>query len=141
MKYDFMKVQDRLKDLGNFYARTKTEVFKQIMDEMRESGIDIGLENIRTRLADNHSFEAAEASKKWADKLNEWAAKLDGGKDGGSGGGGEGGGAPNAEDEDFEFMLRVMRMIQQEQDLRARTRVLEQLRRDTENQAKETSEP
>jgi hypothetical protein len=127
-------------DLGNFYARTKTETFKQIMDEMRESGIDIGLENIRTRLADNRSFEAAEASKKWADKLNEWAAKLDGDKDGGGGGGG-GGGAPNAEEEDFEFMLRVMKMIQQEQDLRGRTRVLEQLRRDTEKQTEEPTEP
>lgn len=127
-------------DLGHFYARTKTEQFKQIMDEMRESGIDIGLENIRTRLADNRSYEAAEASKMWSDKLNEWAAKLEGDKDGGGGGGG-GDGAPNAEDEDFEFMLRVMKMIQQEQDLRARTRVLEQLRRETENKAQETTGP
>jgi hypothetical protein len=126
-------------DLGHFYARTKTESFKQIMDDMRESGIDIGLENIRVKLSENRSFEAAEAAKKWADKLNEWAAKLEGDKD--SGGGGGGGGSPNAEDEDFEFMLRVMKMIQQEQDLRSRTRVLEQLRRDTGNQATETNGP
>ena len=33
------------------------------------------------------------------------------------------------EDEDFEFMLRVMKMIQDEQDLRAQTRSLEQKRR------------
>lgn len=127
-------------DLGNFYARTKTETFKQIMDEMRESGIDIGLENIRARLTENRSFEAAEAAKKWAEKLNEWASNLDGDKDGGGGGAG-GDGAPNAEDEDFEFMLRVMKMIQQEQDLRGRTRVLEQLRRDTEKQSEEPTEP
>jgi len=117
-------------DLGHYHARTKTESFKQIMDEMRESGIDIGLEDIRSRLAENRSYEAAEASKKWADQLAAWAAKLEGDKDsGGGGGGGGGGGAPDAEDEDFEFMLRVMKMIQQEQDLRARTRALEQLRR------------
>jgi hypothetical protein len=48
----------------------------------------------------------------------------------GGSGGGEGG-APDAENEDFEFMLRVMKMIQSEQDLRAQTRVLEQLRRST----------
>jgi hypothetical protein len=47
------------------------------------------------------------------------------------GGGGGADGAPDAEDEDFEFMLRVMKMIQSEQDLRAQTRVLEQLRRST----------
>ncbi|RPJ35901.1 MAG: hypothetical protein EHM17_00535 [Verrucomicrobiaceae bacterium] len=127
-------------DLGHYYARTKTESFKQIMDEMRGSGIDIGLENIRTRLADNHSYEAAEAAKKWADQLAAWAAKLEGDKDSGGGGGGSGG-APDAEDEDFEFMLRVMKMIQQEQDLRARTRVLEQLRRDQENQTEEPTGP
>jgi len=129
-------------DLGHYHARTKTESFKQIMDEMRESGIDIGLEDIRSRLAENRSYEAAEASKKWADQLAAWAAKLEGDKDsGGGGGGGGGGGAPDAEDEDFEFMLRVMKMIQQEQDLRSRTRVLEQLRRDIDNKPEETPEP
>lgn len=128
-------------DLGHFYARTQTASFKQIMDEMRESGIDIGLEELRTKLADNRSYEAAEAAKKWGDQLADWAAKLEGDKDSSGGGGGGGGGAPNAEDEDFEFMLRVMKMIQQEQDLRASTRVLEQLRRDTEQQTKETTGP
>jgi len=54
-----------------------------------------------------------------------------GGGGGWVGGGGGAGGAPDAEDEDFEFMLRVMKMIQSEQDLRAQTRVLEQLRRST----------
>jgi len=128
-------------DLGHFYARTQTETFKQIMDEMRESGIDIALENIRTRLADNHSYKAAEAAKKWADQLNEWAAKLEGEKDSGGGGGGGGGGAPDSEDEDFEFMLRVMKMIQQEQDLRGRTRALEQLRRDHQNEGPDSNNP
>jgi DNA repair exonuclease SbcCD ATPase subunit len=122
-------------DLAHYYSRTKEESFKAIMDEMRESRIGIGLETVRQRLSSNHSFEAAEEAKKWADKLNEWAKKLEGEKDknGGDGGGGGGGdGAPDAEDEDFEFMLRVMKMIQQEQDLRARTRALEQLRRGSE---------
>jgi hypothetical protein len=127
-------------DLGHFYARTQTETFKQIMDEMRESGIDIALENIRTRLGDNHSFKAAEAARKWADQLNEWAAKLEGEKDSGGGEGG-GDGAPDSEDEDFEFMLRVMKMIQQEQDLRARTRALEQLRRDHQKEDPDFNNP
>ena len=124
-------------DIGHFYARTKTEAFKQIMEEMQKSGIDIGLDELRVKLTNNLSFEAAEASKKWADKLNEWASKLEGEKDGGGEGGGEG--APNSEDEDFEFMLRVMKMIQQEQDLRARTRALEQLRRDQKKDAPEAN--
>ncbi len=116
-------------DLAHFHARTNDESFKAILEEMRDSGIDSGLDQVRQRLAVNHSFEAAEAARKWGDQLNEWASKLDGKHDDANGGGG-GGGAPNPEDEDFEFMLRVMKLIQQEQDLRARTRALEQFRRD-----------
>jgi hypothetical protein len=57
----------------------------------------------------------------------EWAEKLEGPKDegGGDGGGGGGGG----EEKDFEFMLKVMRMVQAEQDIRGRTRSLEQMLR------------
>ena len=121
-------------DLASFSARMQDEEFKRLMEEMRDSKIDLGLEKIRTLLSSNHSFGAAKESKRWAGKLREWAEKLDEkNKQDGGGGGGGGGGAPNSEDEDFEFMLRVMRMIQQEQDLRGRTRTLEQLRRDNLN--------
>lgn len=115
-------------DLGNYFARTKTDSFKQILDEMKASQIDSGLEEIRSVLSSNHSFIATEQSKKWADKLTEWAKKLEGEKEKGGGGGG-GGSGQSPEDEDFEFMLRVMKLVQQEQDLRAQTRALEQLRR------------
>ena len=116
-------------DLAHYHARTQDESFRKIADEMRTSGIDLALEEIRIRLADNRSFEAAESACKWADQLNAWAGMLEGNRDD-AGGGGGGGGAPDTEDEDFEFMLRVMKMIQQQQDLRARTRALEQLRRE-----------
>jgi hypothetical protein len=118
-------------DLGHYFARTEKESFKSILDQMRDSQIDIGLEEIRAKLQKNHSYTATEDADKWAKKLAEWAAilgdELD--KENG-GGGGEGGGGPSPEDEDFEFMLRVMKMIQTQQDLRSRTRVLEQLKRD-----------
>ena len=120
-------------DLGHYHARTGDAAFKGIMDQMRDSKIDMGLEDVRAKLLLHHSFMATEGAKLWAAKLEEWAAILgdEMNKEGG-GGGGEGGG-PSPEDEDFELMLRVMKMIQQQQDLRARTRVLEQLRRDAGN--------
>ncbi len=118
-------------DLTHYFARTKTDSFKQIMDEMKESRIDIELEEIRLLLAANKSYTATEGAKKWADKLAEWAKKLNGDMDK-NGGGGGGGGGPSPEDDDFEFMLRVMKLIQQEQDLRAQTRALEQLHRSFE---------
>ncbi|MBC7979565.1 MAG: hypothetical protein H7Y36_03270 [Armatimonadetes bacterium] len=116
-------------DLGHYHARTSEPSFKDILDKMRESMIDLGMEDVRVKLQANHSFTATEGAKKWADKLSEWARILGDEMDK-SGGGGGGGDGPSPEDEDFEFMLRVMKMIQQQQDLRARTRVLEQLRRD-----------
>lgn len=123
-------------DLGHYHARTSDAMFRSIMEQMRDSKIDIGLEDVRAKLQLHHSFMATGEAKKWAEKLNEWAAILGDelNKDGGGGGGGEGGG-PSPEDEDFEFMLRVMKMIQQQQDLRARTRVLEQLKRDAGSSA------
>jgi hypothetical protein len=126
-------------DLGSYFARTKTDSFKQIFDEMRASQIDIGLEKIIGMLGSNHSYVATENSKKWADKLTEWAKKLEGEKDKAGGGGGGGGQSP--EDEDFEFMLRVMKLIQQEQDVRAQTRALEQLRRSNDPSEQHSNEP
>jgi hypothetical protein len=117
-------------DLGHYHARTGDAAFKSIMEHMRDSKIDMGLEDVRAKLQLHHSFMATEGAKHWAAKLEEWAATLgDELNTEGGGNSGEGDG-PSPEDEDFEFMLRVMKMIQQQQDLRARTRVLEQLKRD-----------
>lgn len=116
-------------DLGNYFGRTKDDGFKQILDAMKVSGIDIALEGIRNLLANNQSYTATEGSKKWAEQLSQWASLLSSENEKNGGGGGVGGGAPSPEDEDFEFMLRVMKLIQQEQDIRAQTRTLEQLRR------------
>ncbi len=117
-------------DLGHYYARTEKLPFKEVFEAMRESKIDVGMEEVRGQLLDNHSYQATEATKNWSAKLTEWAKKLEDemNKDQ-QGGGGDGGGSP--EDEDFEFMLRVMKLVQQQQDLRAQTRALEQLRRST----------
>lgn len=115
-------------DLAHFHVRTQQADFLAIYEAMRDSEIDLGLEKVRSALTENRSFEAAEESRKWADQLTAWANQLEKANEQNNGGGG-GGGAPNSEDEDFEFMLRVMKMVQKELDLRSRTRALEQLRR------------
>ncbi len=116
-------------DLGHYYARTGGDLFEEVRGEMREANIDSGLEAVRERLRKNYSFTATEESKMWASRLAEWAKQL-GEEAGKEPSGGGGGGAQDPEDEDFEFMLRVMKMIQTQQDLRGRTRALEQLKRD-----------
>lgn len=118
-------------DLGHFYARTEKEEHKQIMIEMRESNIDSHLEAVREKIVANRTFMALASAKKWAAQLKAWADILDPPQDpaGAGGGGGGEGQEPSLDDNDFEFMLKVMKMIQTEQDIRARTRALEQLRR------------
>ena len=113
-------------DLVHYSARTKTELFKQILDQMRTSQIDVGLEEIRTQLLANHSFVATESARKWADQLAAWAKTLEGAVAPPAAGAG-GPGSQSPEDEDFEFMLRVMKLVQSEQDLRAQTRALDPL--------------
>ena len=115
-------------DLGHFHARTQKEIHKELIDDMKDYNIDTMLETLRQEIGKNQSFTSAVRSKQLAEKLREWAKKLEGDKDGG-GGGGEGGGGGSQEEKDFEFMLKVMRMVQTEQDIRSRTRSLEQMLR------------
>ncbi|OYV06644.1 MAG: hypothetical protein CFE26_05165 [Verrucomicrobiales bacterium VVV1] len=124
-------------DLSHYFARTEKDTFKQILDEMRESKIDLKLEDVRKMLQENQPSSASDSAALWAAKLTEWAKKLEGEmkKDQEGGGGGEGGG-PSPEDEDFEFMLRVMKMIQKQQDIRSQTRALEQFLRSNQAPAK-----
>ncbi len=119
-------------DLGHFFSRTNKEAYRKVLDAMMEARIDLQLEDLRRILDMNQGFIAKEGAEKAAAKLNEWAKLLEGEQQ--QGGGGGGGESPPEQDEDFEFMLRVMKMIQQEQDIRARTRSLETLRRSYEGE-------
>jgi hypothetical protein len=115
-------------DLERFYARTQKPIHKEVYDEMYKSLIDEKLEQLRREILRNRTFVSTRLAKKWSKTLKGWAEKLEGPKpDGGGGGGGGGGGSP--EEQDFEFMLKVMRMVQAEQDIRSRTRSLEQMLR------------
>ncbi len=113
-------------DLFNYYARTQKEKHKELVDEMKQSRIDEAMEILSKHVSSNFSYTSISQSKKWAAQLRKWAKQLEGSKNQGGGGGGGGG---QEADKDFEFMLKVMRMIQKEQDIRGRTRALENLRR------------
>jgi len=116
-------------DLGHFYARTQKEIHKELLLEMQESHIDSALDDNRERIAENQTYKSVHYCRSWAEQLREWAKKLEESDGGGGGGGGGDGGGGSQEDQDFEFMLKVMQMIQKEQGIRSRTRSLEQLRR------------
>ena len=116
-------------DLTHYYARTQQEKHKELADAMNSSIIDESLRALSANVEKNISFKSIQESKKWAKQLAEWAKQLEGNKNEASGGGGDGAGGASQEDQDFEFMLKVMRMIQKEQEIRGRTRALEDLYR------------
>lgn len=113
-------------DLERFYARTQKPIHKEVYELMAASLIGERLEKLREKVSKNHTFDSIKFAKMWSNTLKEWAEKLEGPKDDGGGGGGGGGGG---EEKDFEFMLKVMRMVQAEQDIRGRTRSFEQMLR------------
>ncbi|MDA7608475.1 hypothetical protein N9168_04280 [Akkermansiaceae bacterium] len=115
-------------DLERFYARTQKPIHKEVYEDMAKSLIDEKLERLREKIQMNHTFTSRKLSKNWSDRLMSWAEKLEGPKPDGNGGGGDGG-SGGGEEKDFEFMLKVMRMVQAEQDIRGRTRSLEQILR------------
>jgi hypothetical protein len=115
-------------DLERFYARTQKPIHKEVYEDMAKSLIDEKLERLREKIQMNHTFTSRKLSKNWSDRLMSWAEKLEGPKPDGNGGGGDGG-SGGGEEKDFEFMLKVMRMVQAEQDIRGRTRSLEQMLR------------
>ena len=63
-------------------------------------------------------------SRLYASTLRHWAKLIDDYKKSRRGGGG--GSQSSISDAEFEFMLKLIRMIQQEQDIRMRTRAAEQ---------------
>ncbi|MDC0087959.1 hypothetical protein OAI07_00290 [Akkermansiaceae bacterium] len=114
-------------DLTHYFQRTAKEEHQVLAEKMEQSGINESLEELTKDVAKNLSYQSIDSSKRWADQLNAWAKDLkDSSESGGEGG--EGGSPPPA-DKNFEFMLKVMRMIQSEQDIRGRTRALEDLYR------------
>lgn len=115
-------------DLLNFFARTQKPIHKEVYEEMQKAEVGIELDVLRKKIGKNETFTSTRLAEQWQETLNAWAKMLEGSGDEDGGGDGDGGGG-DQEAKDFEFMLKVMRMVQAEQDIRSRTRSLEQMLR------------
>lgn len=116
-------------DLTHYYTRNPKKVFKQITDEMDKTAMAHSLEKLAYHLKLNHTYESLSAADNWAKQLDWWVKLLE--KQSSSppsGNLGEGNAQSSNQDQDFEFMLKVMRLVQKEQNLRSRTRALKNLR-------------
>ncbi len=130
-----------IEDLGFFYSRTQKEIHKKLLDAMRKSTINDDLSYLEKLLEHAYGGRSRTQADEIAVLLRKWAKILDESnkQQNNAGGGGGGGGGDSQEDKDFEFKLRIMRMVQREQAVRARTRALEQqLRSINPNQPQRT---
>ncbi len=112
-------------ELTAFFARTRIEKYKTVVDDMDKEKMDAALSKLEKNLSANHTASSINETKKMADNLNKWADIL--GKKGNEqtqsrgGQGGQGGGG----EVDMELLLAMLRMIQGEQNIRNKTRSLD----------------
>lgn len=117
-------------DLAHFYLRTKQEEHKAVLDKVRASTIHKDMEDMLFQLEQSENNLTAVRANKAAKQLKQWSKELADAIQKSKSQAGAGGGAQTgASAEDFEFMLRVLRLIQQETSIRGRIRSLEQKRR------------
>jgi len=114
-------------DLRNYSAYAEKPSFADLAEEIKSSPVYREMREIQDLLENNQRYLAIVSSKKWADQIEQWAQSLGGQLAQGAGGGGSGGsGGGNTQEEDAEFMFRIMEIVREQQNLRGKTRALEQ---------------
>ncbi|MEM7698202.1 MAG: hypothetical protein AAF236_07345 [Verrucomicrobiota bacterium] len=106
-------------DLEAYYQRKREPIFKNVLDQMKESAIVSELELIGVGARNNQAGRAIAASEYWADTLDRWAEELVAASDCEACQGGDKDSLPP------EIVLDVMKILRDETELRAETRELE----------------
>ncbi len=111
-------------DMEYYVRRVPEPAVKTVREEMEQKNAVEQLGGVADLIRDNRMAQAQEQAANWEKQLKTWADSLR--KKGGSGGGGGGGGG-NSEmsPELLELLVKLMRIRQQEQELREQTRMLD----------------
>lgn len=110
-------------ELNAFFARTRVEKYKKAVDAMENDKMEDTLSQLKKNLDLNHSGNSITGAEKLHKDFNKWAdiiAKSDNTHS--SQGGGQGGGGQV----NMEVLLSILRMIQEEQNIRDKTKALDQ---------------
>lgn len=118
-------------DLKAYQSRDPDAKRQQVLDDMQSLNMRVKLEEMPIRLRRKLNGDTLHRSEFWADTFDRWAEELvppqrsNGGKNGGGGGGG-GGNNPSIPP---AIVLEIMRLIDDQTQLRDETRTLEQARK------------
>ena len=121
-----------LEDLSYYKSRTGERIYSDLYNQMSAFSLREKLDLVHGNILNAITARSIDESRLYASTLRHWAKLIDDYKKSRGGGGGSGGGdQASISDAEFEFMLKIIRMIQQEQDIRMRTRAAEQEHRKT----------
>lgn len=119
----FKSVKYIKEDLYGFFTRTKMTIYDTIYQEMDDKGVLDGLKGLIRDIDDVKLVTSISGSKKWADQFIAWAEMLE--KAGDSDQQSDSSDSELTE-EQIELLLKLFRVIQREQQLRAATRALDE---------------
>ena len=124
-------------DLRNYAQRNDQTKHRELAQKIVESSILDGFFTVQEALKSNHGYVASHQAQYWAEQLRALVIFLEGipAASSGSGQGNTGDNNQRSSDQeqDTEFMLRLMDIVRTQKDLRGRTRALEQYKRTTTN--------
>ncbi|MBN1863867.1 MAG: hypothetical protein JW808_03090, partial [Victivallales bacterium] len=108
-------------DLSGYFARTRIEAYKAVSDSMEEKQMRRELKGLEDGIAENFTTKSIGMSRAMGDNFAMWADMLvDSGKsksqDAADG---------QPQEIDAEFIIGLLRVIQKEQNLREKTRMLD----------------
>lgn len=124
-----------LEDLNYYKARSSESIYSELYEKMDNFSLREKLDATQNNIKQAITAQSIDEAHYYASTLRAWAKLIDDFKkqkdaSSSSGGGGDGGGDQESmSDQEFEFMLKVIRMIQKEQAIRSKTRAIEQERR------------
>jgi len=117
------RLQAIAQDMEYYVRRVPEPAVKTVREEMEQKNVIEQLGNLADLIRDNRLAQAQESAGQWAKQLTAWAESLK--KKSGTGGGG-GGGEGEIPPELLELLVKLMRIRQQEQELREQTRLLDE---------------
>lgn len=128
-------------DMTEYFARSKTKGLDKVIEAIEKSDADTYFDGLLNDIQGNQWAEAFGRADEMSTKIEEWAKLMGQAASNGSGSSNASGGQQNQmNDDDFDFVMRVMNMVKQEIDIRAKTRAMEQLKRTLEHKQKKTND-
>ncbi len=111
-------------DLSNFFNRTRITKYDDVFKDMQKVSVLDKLQQQTKTIQDNRSISAMQQADYWASQFTKWANMLDSKKNSKSGQGKPGQGKQMTA-EQIKLLLKLIRIVQEEENIRRRTRLLE----------------